>query len=425
MKGAFWGIVLILLGWPLRGLAAEPAAGSVRWTPVLSTGFDTLLHSYPLATSDTTETITEFMVSAGVVGRRVRSTGHRWRLQAEASAGSELYRQQFVGQYSFRDQERMTRLRLDGSFHGRQYRRTTDYALSSDNYEGRLEGRCFPWRGGASTLELRGWRTFLDYADPSTLEVNTREWGSGVFLKNRSWSGNPWRVGYRWAQRSYPDSTGIDRRTHGLEGEFDRHDDQGRGWRVFHKSSRRLIRDTTLRPAAWTHWTDFNGQVGAGRGMIYLELQSEAWRYDQQTSIYFNSWRLQSVLGYRRGGLLQATWRLGLSGERLAADDSPEAYSQLGVRGGWESFGSNPSGSLQVEFGRRHYDQAGSADPLADDFSSYYSDFNYWKIWLMANWEWSRHLSLDLMANYEPESHVEKSDDSSLGFASVRLTWRP
>ena len=36
-----------------------------------------------------------------------------------------------------------------------------------------------------------------------------------------------------------------------------------------------------------------------------------------------------------------------------------------------------------------------------------------------------RHFSLDVMANYEPERHTEQQDDSALGFASVRLVWKP
>jgi hypothetical protein len=29
------------------------------------------------------------------------------------------------------------------------------------------------------------------------------------------------------------------------------------------------------------------------------------------------------------------------------------------------------------------------------------------------------------MASYEPESHTERTDDTAIGYASVRLVWRP
>ncbi len=418
---------------PLSGFEGfTPRKDTTRWSPVLTAGFDALLHSYPLATTDTTETIAEYMVSAGIEGRSPRLVNHRWRLRAEASAGSELYRQLFEGQYKYLDQKRITRLRLDGRFYGRQYRQTTEYSLSSNNVEGRIDLRAYPWAMSNSTLELRAWSSALDYKNPSTLEVDTRELGTGLFLRSRGLTEKLWSVGYRFSGRTYPDTTGIDRKVHRVEGDFDYHDDEGQGVRLFHKSGRRLIRDETLRPSAWAHYTDMNSLVTAGSGFVFLDLQSEIWKYDEETTTYFDSWRIQGVMGYRWGSSLGPTWRLGLTSERLDAGDSPETYTQFGLRSGIESYGSDVSGSLQLEYGRRVYshgdielDSTGADDFLYDDLIYFYSDFNYWEIWLMANWSISRHLSLDVMANYEPENHTENTDDSSIGFGSVRLVWRP
>jgi len=68
-------------------------------------------------------------------------------------------------------------------------------------------------------------------------------------------------------------------------------------------------------------------------------------------------------------------------------------------------------------------DESGSI--LEDDTLLLYSDFNYWKIWIMGNWSISRNFSMDLLAAYEPENHTERSDDASIGYASLRLVWRP
>ena len=418
---------------PLAGFESfTPRKDSAQWSPVLSTGFDALLHSYPLATTDTTETIAEYMVSAGIEGRSPRKVNHRWRLRAEASAGSELYRQLFEGQYKYLDEKRITRLRLDGKFYGRQYRQTTDYSLSSDNLEGRLDLRAYPWAGTKSTLELRAWSSALDYKKPSTLEVDTQELGTGLIMRSRGMTDNLWSVGYRFSGRTYPDTTGINRKVHRLEGDLDIHNDDGQGIRLFHKSGRRLIKDETMRPSAWAHYTDLNTLFTAGSGFVYLDLQSEIWKYDEETTTYFDSYRIHGVTGYRAGNSLGPTWRLGLTSERFDAGDSPETYTQFGIRSGVESFGSEISGSLQLEYGRRVYkqgsielDSADADEIFSDDLISFYSDFNYWEIWLMANWAINRHFSLDVMANYEPENHTENSDDSSIGFATVRLVWRP
>lgn len=397
-----------------------------QWNPILTSGFDALLHSYPLATTDTTETITEYNISAGIEGRSSRRVQHRWRLRAAASFGSELFREQLEGQYKYVTKERVTRLRLDGHLNGRQYRKSTSYTLSSDNFDGRLDLRYYPWAWQASTLELRGWGAILDYKTPSTLEVDAQDLGTGVFLRSRGLTENLWSVGYRYSSRVYPDTTGINRNVHRIEGDLDYHDDQGQGVRLFHKSGRRLIKDETMKPSAWAHWTDCNGLVTAGTGFVYLDLESEVWTYDEETSTYFDTWRLGGVLGYRWGDILKATWRLGVTAENLNAGDQPESYSQFGLRSGVESYGDDLSGSLQLEFGRRVYGvQNSSLSEDGLDIDTFYSDFNYFKIWLMANWDISRKFSLDLMASYEPENHTENEDDSSLGFSSLRLVWRP
>jgi hypothetical protein len=412
---------------PLSGTDGfSPPPDRAKWSPVVTTGFDAMLHSYPLATTDTTETIAEYLVSAGIEGRSARRVDHRWRLRLEGSVGSELYRQQIEGQYKYLDRNRVTRFRLDGWFYSRQYRQSTSYTLSSNNLESRLGLRVYPWAGTNSTLEIRGWGSTLDYKNPSTLEVDTRELGSGVFLRSKGMLKNVWSVGYRLSGRSYPDTTGINRKIHRVEGDLDFSDDDDQGVRLFHKSGRRLIKDETLRPSAWAHWTDFSGQVTAGTGFVFLDLQNEIWKYDEESSTYFDSWRVESALGYRWGDILGTTWILGLAGERLDAGDSPETYTQFGFRAGAESYGSDLSGSIKLELGHRMYSNLETLDDLfGDDLLSYYSDFNYWKIWLVASWEINRNLSLDLMANYEPENHTENTDDSSLGFGSLRLVWRP
>ena len=401
------------------------------WSWDLSSGVDAYLHTYALALDDTSETLSEFMIQAGFQGRSARKASHRWRLRAEASTGTELWRQRLEGDYRFLDQDRHTRFRLRGNFWGRQYKQTTEYVLSSDNLEGRLEARAYPLVGRVAALDLRAWGGLIDYKTPSTLEVDYQDAGAGVFLRSQALGNHMWGVGVRRARRAYPDSSAIDRDTWSAEVDYDFHDLAGQSLRFFHKSDRRLIADETVRPSAWTHWTDFAGLVSAGPGQVYLEVQSEVWDYDQENDIYFNSWRLETALGYRGGDILAAVWKAGPVLERLDAGDSPETYTQLGARAGVESYGSAVGGSVTLEYGRRVFSQGdaviddGSGDLLGFTISDIYSDFNYWKIWLLGSWRISRKFSIDFLANYEPENHTENSDDSAIGFASLHLIWRP
>jgi hypothetical protein len=401
------------------------------WSWDLTAGVDSYLHTYALALEDTSEALAEFLLQAGIQGRSARNSHHRWRLRGEASNGTELWRERLEGDYSFLDGNRITRFRLLGHFWGRQYKKTTEYNLSSDNFEGRLEGRTYPWVTDTAALDIRAWGGFIDYKTPSTLEVDYKDAGLGVFLRSRTLGNHMWGGGVRGARRAYPDSSEIDRNTWSVEADYDYQDLSGQGVRLFHKSDRRLIADETVRPSAWTHWTDFQGLVSAGAGHVYLEAQSEMWNYDQETDVYFNSWRIETALGYQWGDILKAVWKASPVLELMEAGDSPEAYTQLGIRTGVESYGSAVGGSITLEYGRRDYNQGdvvvddGTGDLEGVSTIDLYSDFNYWKIWLLGSWQISQKFSLDFLANYEPENHTENTDDAAIGFASLHLIWRP
>ena len=171
-----------------------------------------------------------------------------------------------------------------------------------------------------------------------------------------------------------------------------------------------------MRPSAWSHWTDLSVVLGH----LTADLASEVWRYDQESFTYVDSWRTELDLGYRWGDPLLALWQASLTGENLAAGESPETYAQAGVRGSVESYLASFAGSLAVEVGRRWYRQDGSE---LEDLVAY-SDFTYLEVWLLASLHVAANLTLDVTASYEPESHTEQDDDVTLGFGSVSLVWR-
>ena len=214
----------------------------------------------------------------------------------------------------------------------------------------------------------------------------------------------------------------------GLELDWDSGPLEEGGLRVHHKTERRVIADETVRPSAWSNWTDVAAAVPWGPGRAVGEFQGEVWRYDYETDVWFDSWRLEGLLGYRWGDILSASWLLGVAGEHLDAGDSPDTYQQWGLRAGVDAFGLDLSGSLAVEYGRRFYrdptivldDGTVTGEPFA-----LYSDFNYWKVWLTGSWRISEAFSCEALASYEPERHTEPADDSSLGFVNLRVVWRP
>jgi hypothetical protein len=80
------------------------------------------------------------------------------------------------------------------------------------------------------------------------------------------------------------------------------------------------------------------------------------------------------------------------------------------------------SGSASVEVGYRWYRDDGFS---TDEFVLDYSDYTYFAFWVVGSWTISEHFSTDVTLNFEPENHTEQDDDIALGFASLRLVWRP
>jgi hypothetical protein len=399
---------------------AQTTSDQARWRTKLSTGVDAYVHNYYLAVDDTTEAIAEFNVAGELEGRSRRRTSHQWRLRAEVSSGTELTRQLFDGSWRWRPDAGDPRLRTDLTWFGRQYRDDSEYARSSDNHEGRGELRIYPWYTRQTALDLRLTARYIDYRTPSTLEQDYHQQSAAAFLRSRSLIGGTWRIGLRGTTRAYPDSSAIDRDIAALEGDLDLVGDDSSLW-VFHRSERRLIADETVRPSAWSHWTDARAAVPAGTGHVVINLNNEVWNYDEETGAYFDSWRTDLEFGYRWGDMLGTLWHGMLTVDRLDAGDLPETYTQVGLRGSIESYAYPFTGIIALEYGQRWYaPQDGTEDAVF-----VYSDFSYLEIWAMATWAMSDHWSLDLIANYQPENHTEQDDDLALGFGSLRLVWRP
>lgn len=418
--------VAILLGAASQAaLGASPPPGPT-WRWEVAAGVDASAHTYHLAVDDTTATISEALVQGALEGRSARGARHRWRCRGDLALGTELNRQRIDADYRLVDGIWTDRLRGDVTFTARQYESGSEYVYNSNNHDGRVEVRGSPLLMGSTALELRAHAAYHDYVVPSTLEVDDRRWGGAVFLRSPTTAETAWSAGVGALQRVYPDSSEIDREELGLELNYDSRGLENTGLILYHRSRKRDIADETVRPDAWSHWTDLRAALAAGTGRVILELQGEVWDYSYETDVWFDSWRLDGFGGYRGGNVLGTGWLLGLAAARLDAGDAPDTYNQYGLRGGLESYTGAVGGTLTLEVGRRLYDD-GSLD-LGDDVEAtidFYSDFTYWKIWLMGNWYISDAFSVEVLASYEPENHTEQADDTALGYFNLRCVWRP
>ncbi len=416
-----------------RGAQAQPPRFAWDWS--LASGYETYVQTFPLADRDTTETISELEAVVAADGHTRGRARHLWSLRPEISTGTEVLRGQLDCGWQYRPDSVAAVLRVDAELLGRRYRAGTRYTLSSNSADGWVEGRWGISPRGQSMGEVRLRAARQRYARESTLERGWDDLRGIVAWRSGHDATRYFSLGARLERRVYPDSTAIDRTIAGLEGELDTGGLGGRGVRLYGRSERRLVDDESARPSAWAHWGTFGWTAAAGAGRIVTDLQTEIWRYDEQTTAWFDSWRLTGALYYQSGGgeevALGPTWLAGVAGERLdAGPGSPETYNQAGVRVGIESLGTALNGTCTVEVGRRVYALTAPAQPAVTLASSpveslfLHSDFTYWELWLLGSWTMSSRLSLDLLANYQPERHTEKTDDMAVAFASARLTWR-
>lgn len=401
--------------------AAGAAKAESRWEFPVSTGYDLYIHNYYLAEEDTVEVIQELNLAANVNGASEWGSRNPWYFRAGLSGGSELYRETLDTGFRLRSVERRDLLRAELLVLARQFRDDSEYSLSSDNVEGRLLVATSPWANDTAGLELRARGRFMEYADPSTLEVDYRDGVAGAYLRSASGSFRSWNVGALYAARDYPDSGEINREGFIVEGDYDHGALEGE-FRAFHRTERRNIQDETARPSAWFHWTDVSSAIPVEKAEVILRASSEVWDYDEPVGAWYDSWLVGGQAGGRWGDPLKVRYELLLAAEYLAAGDQPEGYGQAGIRFGAESLVGRFSGSASLELGQRWYrDTPDTGDELVLD----YSDYGYLALWVMANWRINDHFSTDLALNFEPESHTEQDDDITLGFASLRLVWRP
>ena len=389
----------------------------------ISTGFDVFTQTYQLALEDTTETISEMDATLdmelGTIGRRI----HNWSFSPRLGVGSERNREALDFGYVFKPDRRLSRFRVTGTVQARQYRKTTDYNLSSDNRESDIGLRWLPVAGPRRQGELRLDFDTLDYTTPSTLEANRREAALGAYLKSGTESRRLWRVGVRGGRRVYPDSSAIDRDIVGVEFEYDRNSFLGPNLRVHYRGERREVSDPDVRPSSWGHWSSLEATLPVEDMWIVADLRNEIWRYDAQWGAYSNQLRWTGSGGVRGGGLGGPGWRILLTYQDLDSQTGDESFRQLGIRGGLEHFGDRLSGDLTLEAGRRNYEA--TVDSLGlDDPYALYSDFTYLESWLTGSWRFNDHLSLDAMINYMPERHSADMDDQAMGFGNIRILYR-
>ena len=410
----------------------KPAPSSVgtptgwAWSGSMATGYDTYVQTYFLALEDTSETLSEYELILSAVGETHDASAGAWRLAPQLAVGSERVRTELDTQWQWNPGGGPTRWELGADLQNVHYRGTTAWNLSSDWREADLDLR---WRRelDVCAADLRLDAASLRYDAPSELEVSRDDLRATFALKSNRTADDRWKVGLRAGHRAHPDTTAIDRTMWGADTEYEHMAFDGPSLRLLHRSERRTVRDETARPSSWGHWASMEGSWPLAEVLeLSVEFDGEVWTYDQATGAYQNQLRWSGLVGLRASAIEGPGWQLGMAVEQLDSDDPEETYSQRGVRAGLESFGSTLTASTTLEVGRRDYaaDVTDTASATDSEIDALYTDFTYVELWLNVSWRLNEKVSLDVLGSWLPESHNDDEDDQSLGFGSVRLSYR-
>ncbi len=403
------GLVILIIFCSVSSVFGGDATG-FAWNRTISAGYDSYTQTYPLADTDTTETISENEFKITLLGKTKGRQKHNLRVKPVFSVGTETYRAELEAGWRFKPDSTKTVSRVHCRWIGTKYREDSSYNLSSDYSNFELKG----YQKLVKDFQLRGNYRKADYANPSVLEQSYADFDAGLYVQKGDILESMKRVGVIVGGRSYPDSSEVNRTTLGWETVYDNGALFGSSVRFYSRGERRWINNPDIKPSSWNSWNSFETALLVDQYKVCFELNNDIWIYDEESSIWSNQFRTGADLFLKNSRFEGPQLRAGIASEFLVtSEQSQESYKQSGVKVGIDYFGEKLTVSGSLEVGRRVY-----------EVIDYYSDFNYYEIWMMSTLYLSKNLSLDVMTNYIPENHSNEIDNQSLGFGSFQLVYR-
>jgi hypothetical protein len=155
------------------------------------------------------------------------------------------------------------------------------------------------------------------------------------------------------------------------------------------------------------------------RTSCVIRTEGEKMAYDHRDEIYYDYWTVAGQAGLRRdlSPGVDITVLPVLRRSRAIGSSYGETYWETGMEVEVDHFGSAGFwGQFSVEIGSRDYD--GSVD------DAFYSGYYYIHPSIVASVRLSDQISLDVMADHEPEWHRQKEDDFSSSLLSCSMNFR-
>jgi hypothetical protein len=226
---------------------------------------------------------------------------------------------------------------------------------------------------------------------------------------------------YSFGMKSVPDTSMLNYRTHSLSVSADAFI----GWDMRFDFNGQLER----RQMEEEHHRDYLNLVAdleaeydvSTQTSLVIRTDIEQMVYDGRDEVYYDYWTATGKVGLCRdlSSDFDITMLPMFRRSRAIGTILGETYSEMGVEIEIDYLGSGGFwGQLSLEIGSRDYDES-----VDEDF---YSGYYYVHPSLLANVRLSDQISLDIMADHEPEWHKQKEDNfsSSLFSCSVNFQFR-
>ena len=152
------GLVILIIFCSVSSVFGGDATG-FAWNRTISAGYDSYTQTYPLADTDTTETISENEFKITLLGKTKGRQKHNLRVKPVFSVGTETYRAELEAGWRFKPDSTKTVSRVHCRWIGTKYREDSSYNLSSDYSNFELKG----YQKLVKDFQLRGGRPALCY----------------------------------------------------------------------------------------------------------------------------------------------------------------------------------------------------------------------------------------------------------------------
>ncbi|MBN1164988.1 MAG: hypothetical protein JXB45_10455 [Candidatus Krumholzibacteriota bacterium] len=403
-------LLLLLAGF---FLIPPPARAATDINQELSLGYDSFIDRFTILEDDTTEAIQELYLH---LANRfyLQRNDRKFRLENKFRYGNQTVDEELFGECGLGSPHR-TQLEIRGNVHWKHFRTGSDYEFGNDYLQTNTYLKLKKTLPSGLRVVSRSRFESLHYRERTQFDYDYYYLESGLDLEKGSFLERFIKLGATLGFREAPDTTALSYRRiiTGLETNLFLRDNFMLEISV--TGDRRDYREN-VRSSFWNIFSSAALRVHKLSGSIYTcHLESEMSRYDDPSSIYFNT-------HFFRGGF-KISFPVHSSVSLFV--DPKFARMYCGAYREEEYWEGTIGLGLDIMNGDRFW-LTGSYEPgyrnYLWDENTIYSDFYLNRISLMGSVTAPGKNMINLFITHDPERHMRRDDDFSITMISVSLS---